>query len=169
MSCITRILELKGDKEFLPIHDIAVIEGGGEYKGHEYLITFVDRGHRCGYVALKEKAFSKFEAEREDAEYYYPDLSCHGGITFYSEEHAIKSYLEISCKDIWVGFDAAHFTDKPDRQKAGYYFPYNELSQHRLRVIPDQLEDMCTERSYQYMEDQCKHIINQLVKIENGR
>jgi hypothetical protein len=31
MSCITKLLEMKGDREILPIHSQAVIEGGGSY------------------------------------------------------------------------------------------------------------------------------------------
>lgn len=61
MSCIPKILELKGTKEFLPIPSLnqqdkyttTVIEGGGNYKGYDYLITFRDMGFRCGYVALE--------------------------------------------------------------------------------------------------------------------
>lgn len=52
MSCISKLLEMKGDKEFLPIDDHAVVEGGGHYKGYEFLITFVETGYRCGYVAI---------------------------------------------------------------------------------------------------------------------
>jgi len=62
MSCIPKILELKGDKDHLHTMDHSklpadcgnVIEGGGEYKGYHYLITFTGTAHRCGYVGIEE-------------------------------------------------------------------------------------------------------------------
>lgn len=53
MSCITEILKVKGDKDFIVSGEIA-IEGGGTYKDYEYIITFTSSGHRCGYVAIPE-------------------------------------------------------------------------------------------------------------------
>ena len=77
MSCITQLLEMKGDQPFLKADDSVVIEGGGVYKGYEYLIVFVSYGHRCGYVALKEAETERFLKEKAEERYYYPDLECH--------------------------------------------------------------------------------------------
>lgn len=167
MSCITRLLEMKGDKSILPIHDSTVIEGGGNYKGHEYLITFVDRGHRCGYVALKDKAFEKFEAERKGEQYYYPDLDCHGGVTFYDNQHGAKALLDVHCDDIWIGFDAAHYLDASCVDTSVKYF--GETRQTKFMRENTEFYENVFHRSYKYMEEECKKLIDQLEEIENDQ
>ncbi len=154
MSCITQLLQLKGDKEFLPVHDEVVIEGGGVYKDYEYLIVFTGGGHRCGYVALKESIVGE------------PDLDCHGGITFYANTHAAKELLPISCEDFWVGFDAAHHNDAKDMELAEKYFPDNEYVQFRKNNHDFYVSDGI-HRTFEYMEKECHSIIEQLLVLEN--
>jgi hypothetical protein len=155
MSCITQLLELKGDKEFLRIHDEVVIEGGGLYKDYEYLIVFVSFGHRCGYVALKENL---------DAE---PDLECHGGVTFYSNTHTAKDLLPIPCNDFWVGFDAAHHLDAKDMELAEKYFPDNGYVEFK-KNNPDSFDSLGIHRTFYYMEKECHSIIEQLLVLQTG-
>src|ERR1700691_3384773 len=108
MSCIPKLLELKGDKEFLPVHDNIVIEGGGKYKDYDYLITFVDYGHRCGYVAIPP--LHPVYNDKSD----YPHFSVHGGITFFEESRFAEELLNHKCADKWIGFDACHGDDRKD-------------------------------------------------------
>lgn len=162
MSCITKLLELKGDKDVLPIHEDVVIEGGGTYKEYEYLITFTARGTRCAYVALKPEEAERFNEEKGANEYYYPDLDCHGGITFFGSDHSAKSLLPVYCEDTWVGFDAAHAWDLEDMETAERYFPEgNRYVQYRKEnPMPDFGDSF--HRSYEYMEKECHSIIDQL-------
>ncbi len=160
MSCITQLLEMKGDKPFLKFSPHAVIEGGGNYKDYEYLITFTNLGHRCGYVALKQKDVEKLEKDRDDPDYYYPDLDCHGGITFYSSDHDAKDLLPISCSDHWVGFDCGHYKDKDDKELTIKYFGKSLRNQDHFDFQNNFPE--ITIKSYEFVEEQCKLIINQL-------
>ena len=61
MNCITQILEKKGKSDFILVpyyperqKGIAV-EGGGKHRGYEWIVTFVDNGFRCGYVAISKE------------------------------------------------------------------------------------------------------------------
>jgi hypothetical protein len=151
MSCITKLLEMKGDKEILPIHAQAVIEGGGTYKGFEYLITFTRHGTRCGYVALSNYGDCNFD-----------DIHCHGGITFQGNDHGAKALLPIPCEDLWIGFDAAHYGDARDIDRTIKYFgelePGIEESYRSLNFPED------IHRTFKYMEQNCFSIIDQLLE-----
>jgi len=153
MSCITQLLEMKGEREVLPIHRGAVIEGGGCYKGYEYIITFVGRGHRCGYVAVPDGDWSDDD-----------DIDCHGGITFSSKNHGAKALLPVACNDLWIGFDAAHAWDLPCYETDRKYFLYDHDRINSLEECMGELSEMgARHRTYQYMEAECKSIIDQLI------
>jgi len=162
MSCITKILELKGDKEFLPLHDQVVIEGGGNYKGFEYLITFTHYGTRCGYVAVPP-----------GLKYHSDDISVHGGVTFEGEDHGAKNLLPVPCSDVWIGFDAAHWGDTRDFEKAKKYFGTNKRVLHQIDLMEelhkavDELERQDSDfshKTFDYMAAQCKSVIDQLIE-----
>lgn len=172
MSCITKLLELKGDKEVLYSSNRVAIEGGGTYKNYEYLIVFVSNGHRCGYVALHEKDRLYFEKEMQENEDSYPSIACHGGVTFYSADHHSKDLLNMSCDDMWVGFDAAHHDDERCHITASKYFPNNREAQDYSELIgfcnmfeDGAFDDQPTHKPYEYMEQECKNIIEQLCEI----
>ena len=157
MTCITKLLELKGDKEFLPINDHIIIEGGGNYKGHDYLITFTEMGFRCGYVAIPP-------SQTYDSE----SINCHGGITFEGNNHAARTVLPVKCDDMWIGFDAGHCDDAKDFTLAKKYFPKNRFIDDRAEIFGDldaklkQLDSSHSIKTYEYMEGECKTIIEQL-------
>lgn len=164
MSCITKLLEMKGDNEILPIHNECVIEGGGTYKGYEYLITFTSHGTRCGYVALKQEESNKFQQESGDESYYYPDLDCHGGITFFGEAHGAKDLLPTPCNDLWVGFDCAHAGDGYDKELTKKYFSKQTFSDEFYESMAGfGLIGEITHKNFKYVEDNCKSIIDQLI------
>ncbi len=158
MSCIEQLLELKGDKKFLPVNEHCVIEGGGVYKGYEYLITFTRFGTRCGYVAIPQE-------HQDDNE----NIECHGGITFSGQDHNAKDLLPIPCNDLWIGFDANHFRDLPDYDLAATYFgKESERLRDLMKESKGWNEDLTlgglqrTHKSYGYIEMECKSIIDQL-------
>ncbi len=165
MSCITQLMALKGDKEFLPVHDSLVIEGGGVYKDHEYLIVFTSAGHRCGYVALKPEEHLKITAKKapDDTCFYPDDVDCHGGVTFYENTHTAKQLLPIPCEDFWLGFDAAHCYDSADPVLAHKYFGDNSeaVRNNKFSESMAGLNDV-EHRSFEYMESECFNIIDQL-------
>jgi hypothetical protein len=166
MSCITKLLEMKGDQEILPIHDECVIEGGGIYKDYEYLITFTSHGTRCGYVALKPKETEIFDEEKKNEQYYYPDIECHGGATFYGSDHGAKNLLPVPCTDVWIGFDCAHAGDGYDKELTKKYFHKQTFSDEFYESMTGfSLRGEVIHRTYDYVEQECQSIIDQLIQV----
>lgn len=173
MSCITEILKIKGDSEFLPVSREGysaevVIEGGGNYKGFEYLITFTDNGFRCGYVAVPEG--HPAYVDKGD----YPDYSVHGGITFFDEPHLAEEILGHTCTDKWLGFDAGHSGDLHDLDASLKYFPNlrpirREHIETMNRIMGmDGHHGYTALRTKEYMEQECKDLIDQLITIKEA-
>lgn len=88
MSCIPNILKLKGSAPILLYGKDLAIEGGGQYRGYDYLIIFVGIGHRCGYVAIPEGHKASLWHDQDKA-----GIDCHGGVTFFGREHLAKDLL----------------------------------------------------------------------------
>ena len=154
MSCITELLKLKGDKKFLKItdngHPCTVIEGGGTYKGYEYLITLNISGYRCGYVAIPSDHKinnSYYYNDTDDINYSELDIQCHG--------HHLKELLTHECKDLWLGFDCMHSNDRCDEKAF--------LKYHNTTINGDIYLDDSTIKNFQYVEKQCHSIIHQLI------
>lgn len=165
MSCITELLKMK-DKPLLNKKGspLLFIEGGGIYKDHEYLITFTNMGHRCGYVALHSD--SKYNSIEED-DYDKLDISVHGGITFISNNHGLKSMLKTPCTDMWIGFDCGHAWDLKDKETFLKYFGEN----HKNLNFIDSMNEISSLRDYKlrdfiYTENECKSIIDQLIGMQ---
>lgn len=156
MSCITEILKIKGDKEFFKFLDI-VVEGGGIYRKYEYLVILNTMGHRCGYVAIPPD-LTNFD---EDS------IDCHGGITFFGNNHVLKNLLTTQCLDNWIGFDCRHHYDAPDIEAVE---KYHGKSGH-LDYLKDlnALFDDGTVKSFDYVKKECKSIIIQLEAMPNGQ
>lgn len=161
MSCISKILEEKGNKDFIVSGQIA-IEGGGVYRDYEYLITFVSHGHRCGYVAISENhPLHSFKHSKYD----FPDLEVHGGVTFFDEPRFEEFMGGHKCTDKWIGFDAAHCDDLSNMETVEKYFGEIECVKYRKINIETSFEDESEHRTYSYMEDQCKLLIDQLIEM----
>lgn len=189
MSCITEILAKKGKQEILPVKSEknkdsmrgVVVEGGGHYKGYEYLVTFNDMGFRCGYVAISEDhpAYTKEEV--------YPEYDVHGGVTFYGEGHIAEMVLGHTCTDKWIGFDCGHAGDFNDLETAKEYFKDNERIMRGITIsqeIKDSVRKEMDEkfpgysderkspdyrwkehlRTKAYVIKECKKLIRQLIK-----
>lgn len=155
MSCITQLLKMKGDQEFLPVNPHCVIEGGGVYKGYEYLVTFTQFGTRCGYVAIPESHAGD-----------NVELECHGGVTFSDTYHDAKQMLPVPCNDLWVGFDANHFQDAPDYDLTEKYFGKETAEMFKR---PDFYKDPIfhiSHKTYGFIECECKYMIDQLVESQ---
>lgn len=162
MSCITEILKVKGDKEFIVCGKIA-IEGGGIYKGYEYLITFVKHGHRCGYVAISND-HPLFKIR--NSVYDFPDLEVHGGVTYFDNSRFEDLTGGHKCIDKWIGFDACHYNDTEDIEAIEKYFGKTELSEYRKKNPKSKYDPDAEYRSFDYMKTQCELLIDQLINIK---
>lgn len=181
MTCITEILKLKGNKDFfIPLDENGkprkiAVEGGGTYKNYEYLITLNHHGSRCGYVAIPSnhpfnncnKHINTYSKE-EEIDYNDLDIDCHGGLTFGSSNHTLKKLLKQSCTDIWIGFDCGHSCDAYDQETFKKYYGQKEYD--KSKSFFDSMKDIYQHelhiRDFSYVENQCKHIINQLIQKE---
>lgn len=166
MSCITEILKLKGDNPILKYDHGVAVEGGGNYKGYEYLVTFFEFGHRCGYVAIPSShEFSKYQ----ENDYDKIDINVHGGLTFCSRESSLKDILSSPCTDLWIGFDCMHgFDDRCLKTSEKYFGEENRVAK-TFKILGDLGSFSFNEsshRSFEYVETECKSIIDQLIAKE---
>jgi hypothetical protein len=179
MSCIPKILELKGNKEVLPVPNenlevgslCLLVEDGGNYKGYDYLITFTGLGFRCGYVALP----SSHPINNDYQECGYPDFEVHGGITFFDENHLSEKFFgEDACHDKWLGFDCGHGYDLNDWETAKKYFAdntkiyeftanFNKITENFKKI--EEYDDIKI-RTKEYVIAECKSLIEQLIAKE---
>ena len=140
----------------------------GVYNGHDYIVRFYDMGHRCGYVRVNEKSlFDKIKKTYD--ELYDPDnkynIECHGGLTFCEEfSQPDRGFTKAGC---WIGFDCAHFNDLPDIHTALKLFPATPdkkvsywIDNHRTPA-----DTNAAVRGVEYVENNCKSIIDQLIKL----
>lgn len=115
------------------------------------LCTFTFMGHRCGYVGVP-KTSSLWRRSYSQQDLY--DIDVHGGLTF------SDSFEGIGFDDYWFfGFDCAHAHDGKDLEALERYkdslldaqtFSFNQLSPVRTQ---------------QYVEKQCRHLLNQLYNL----
>lgn len=155
MGCITKLLE-SGQKHVRAEPTSPYVDGGGLYKGYEYLIVLVPMGHRCGYIAISEEHILYKE------EGYYGaigELEMHGGCTFYD-----KQFTRFCCSDKWIGFDCAHCADIPDLEATKRVFPDLDRGiESRVKMYSDLCFASSSVKTKEFVEDQCKSIIDQLV------
>lgn len=165
MTCIQKLLEMKGDTEFLPINSRAALERGGNYKGYDWCVTLTESGTRCGYVAIDRdnKLYGKSYSEYDDL------IFCHGGVTFHDSPNKIldkEMVGESICGDEWIGFDSAHAYDGRDTELAMKALPDSEKAKEIHNFYKNN-NDVFTDsvlRSADYMEENCKAIIDKIIK-----
>ncbi len=175
MSCIPKILALKGDAEFLMVGGAEkrilnrgiVVEGGGQYRGYDFIITFTDMGFRCGYVALPPDHKTNQFDKGDD----FPNYHVHGGVTFFDKSHISKAILgETVCEDKWIGFDAGHYGDLTEKDLALKYFPDMREVQINHLVEMSKIFELRDDGSFmgvrtkEFMEQECKNLIDQLIE-----
>lgn len=159
MSCIPKVLSIKGDKEVLkvPKNDGLLVEGGGHYNGYDFLITFNHMGFRCGYVAIPP------EHPIYTCEDSYPDFEVNGGVTFFGKRHSlVDKLIDHPCEDKWIGFDCGHGgCDAIDVESFKKYFGEDAFLE-RMEYLSYLLDG--TIKDYGYVEYQCKRLIDQLIE-----
>jgi hypothetical protein len=150
MGCITKLLE-SGAKRTRP-NSGSYVEGGGVYKGYEYLVVLNHNGHRCGYVAI-DSTHPLHQCESYDDPRM--DIDVHGGVTFFETQPT-----ESSCTDKWIGFDCGHHDDLPDLDALEKADPERAADVRKYRAYPYDYEPSM--KDFSYVEHECKRIIEQV-------
>lgn len=120
-----------------------------EYKGYVCIVFALNSGYRCGYVLIPE-THQLYTKE-------HIDLECHGGITFNKVfeggEHVI-------------GFDCAHLGDSPDIS----IMSETHIKTYQMfnSIFDGLCEDGSTIKTKEYVFENCKNMVEQLIKLENN-
>ena len=131
----------------------AVVEKQFEYKGHDCICIFGCLGYRCGYVSVDDnKEFNEY------------DIECHCGLSF----SGTLPYDYGQKETYYIGFDCGHICDGNDYNTALKYGlltekRFNELLEMQI-LSPTFLQPV---RSLEYVEEQCKKIVDQLEAGDN--
>lgn len=131
------------------------------YKGYPCVVLFMPMAFRTGYVGLPKT--SKFYGKGFDD----IPVDCHGGLTYG------RNYLfGQDDKDTWwIGFDCAHCYDGFDLEKANKYFGNDKETQRVLSIMKDFHSMANAEhefRTLDYVKKDCKHIVDQIIELEEG-
>ena len=129
----------------------AVVEKQFNYKGHDCICIFSIRGVRCGYVSVTDK----------DKPYDDYDIDCHGGLTFDGE---LPDYYKPKA-DYYIGFDCGHCCDGVDYDQAVKYDLIEQSEADYNKKLFSYL-DGCPVRDLDYVEANCRSIVDQLEKIK---
>lgn len=132
---------------------INLIERKDVYKGHKYQIKIHPTlAHRCGYVFIKNDLISK------DDDFYKIKIDVHGGITYDEKQGTTRT----------IGFDCGHWIDRPDFDSAIKFYKGTKyeksLIQHKSHMLPFLDGEI---RSLEFCENECKKIIDQIIKLTN--
>lgn len=131
----------------------AIVEKQFEYKGHDCICIFTRRGFRCGYVSVND-----------NKDFFEYDIDCHCGLSF-GASHLNEDY---NPKDtIYIGFDCGHICDGHNYSTALKYGLINEKQYNNLVEMDMFLTTFLQPvRSLEYVENECKKIVDQLEVLE---
>lgn len=115
------------------------------YKDYNYIVfQHPNSGSLCGFIQLKSIDEVTLESNPINK------LDCHGGITY-------KGNLKLlfnNSKDNYIGFDCSHAGDKN---------PFIDA------MLPDWvLNEDEVWRDEAYVEENCQHLIDQLIELKKG-
>lgn len=163
------------------------IEINQKYKGYEYLVYASPWGQRCGYVKIPRghylygKSYSdplrvKFEqiskehlgkrspitllcaALTSEQDNIRMDLlfDVHGSITFSGKGKGLK----MNKPGWWIGFDCGHCDDAKD---------ISIMDKHNIKIEERFHHDYGIIRTKEYVEQECKNLIDQIIKWFDSR
>jgi hypothetical protein len=171
------------------------VESDFIYKGYRCVVIFGDMGHRCGYVGVEadNPLYGKdytdyldinkseldgepigkrgiipilcaaFDAEFDEDERVRLDVyfNVHGGLTYAGDraDYPVESNLW------WLGFDCGHYNDGCDLDLVESYWGDNPQIQRRLRTCRDLGWDDCEVRTQEYVENECKSLVDQIIEL----
>jgi hypothetical protein len=81
---------------------------------YHFLVVFMPRGHRNGYIGIPAAEFNQLISERPD---FMENLNVHGGVTYEGGSLSVLGKEGFN----YVGFDCNHFGDKVDVQSMIQY------------------------------------------------
>lgn len=92
-------------------------------------------------------------------------IDCHCGLTYASR----KLHLQNDTSTWWIGFDCGHYCDGYDVNKIKEYYADDENIMKQIERMSGYFK-ICNEenpvRTLEYCEEQCKSIVEQLIKEE---
>ena len=130
------------------------VENKSMYKGFKYVITTMSLGHRCGYIEIP-KSHPLFQLDYDDDK--FPNIEVHGGITY-----ADKPHWDESACGWYIGFDRGHYDDLPDIELMSD--EYKKLRNLDSLIVSSDLNH-ATVKSLEFVEDECKNVIEQLINL----
>ena len=175
------------------MNDRYIVEREFEHAGYKCIVTFIDMGHRCGYVGVPKihplygkgydehleikksdigdreisGIFPLFSACLDEDERIRIDayFQCHGGITYTGGGE--NSEYPIKSDLWWFGFDCGHAGDKADLNYAMQKFP-NRKEEYRTRILIENkyLIEYDVIRTEEYVAEEWKKLAEQLKEFE---
>lgn len=167
------------------------VESDFTYKGYRCVVIFGDMGHRCGYVGIKpghplyKKEYTDyldilkseldgeevgkrgimpiFFAALDDDDKVRMDVyfNVHGGLIYSSDNNGT---YPVESNLWWLGFDCGHYNDGNDLELIEKYWGDNPLIKRRLEIEREYYIDAPI-RSKEYVEDECKSLVDQIIKL----
>lgn len=138
-----------------------IIEERFIYKGYPCVVLFQPMAYRTGYVGLPKT--SRYYGKN------FNDIpvDCHGGLTYG------RSYLfgQDDEDTWWIGFDCAHYGDGYDDKTAKEYYKNDKVTMEqlqKLKALHDISNDYFEFRSLDYVKQDCKFIVKQIIELEEG-
>lgn len=153
--------------------DNYIIEKRTTFKGWQYVITFTNIGHRCGYILFPKhiKFNEKFNLninKLSDKYIYWENLDnkldIPGGLTFLDYQNLDLN--DPNKYEFFMGWDYIHSWNRPNYNQAIKYFPeikdqIEQLRQLNSPIYKDEYEKFYAEKND--VEKDCKNIINFIV------
>ena len=129
---------------------LGIVEKQFEYKGHDCICVFNCLGYRCGYVLVDD-----------DNNYYEYDIVCHCGLSFGAS--GLPKDYNPKKETYYIGFDCGHICDGNDYDLALRYGLINEKQYNNFIEMQIHLSTFLQPvRSLEYVEEQCRKIVDQL-------
>lgn len=130
----------------MKIKKFGIVEKQFEYRGHDCLVVFTHGGYRCGYVSVTE-----------NKDYTDYDIDCHCGLSFSGK----LPYDYGQKEKFYIGFDCGHCGDGLDFDMAYNYGLIDAEKRDQRKEDFSYLQGCCV-WWLEYVEDQCRYIVDQL-------
>ena len=167
------------------------VESDFTYKGYRCVVIFTDMGHRCGYVGIKpghplyKKDYTDYldipkseldgeeignrgimpifftaldDDDRVRMDVYF---NVHGGLTYSGDNNGT---YPVESNLWWLGFDCGHYNDGKDLELMEKYWGDDPLIKRRLEIERKYNIDAPI-RSKEYVEDECKSLVDQIIQL----
>jgi hypothetical protein len=175
------------------------VEIDSEYRGYRYVVTFGSHAHRCGYVGITSDnpfygkdytdnidILKRADVENkpvgkrgvitllgmalsEESEHICPVhyFDVHWSLTYSGGGEGSKYPVE---SDLWwYGFDCGHCEDGSDYSQAFAYGLISEQQYNSMAEIERLYPTNEPVRSTEYVEQECKNLIDQIISVLEKR